>query len=150
MDIVVNKKARFEYEITDTYEAGIVLIGSEVKSIRNKKISLADSYAVFKKDELYLINARVEPYSHSAHFTKSPTRARKLLLHKKELQKLKGKIKEKGWTLIPLKIYIKDKAHVKVLLGLGRGKKTYDKKMSIKEKDLQKDALRELKNFRMR
>ncbi len=148
MEIVVNKKARFEYEIVDTWEAGIVLIGSEVKSIRNKKISLADAYAVFKKDELFLINARIEPYSHASSFAPPPTRARKLLLHKKELAKLKGKIKEKGWTLVPLKVYIKNKAHVKILLGLGRGKKQYDKKNAIKERDLHKDAMRELKNFR--
>ena len=147
MDIAVNKKARFNYEILEQFEAGIVLTGTEVKSIRAKKISLVDSHAVFKGDELFLLNARIEPYSHGTHFNHEPARSRKLLLHKKEIMRLKGKLKEKGWVLVPLKVYFKNNKHVKVQLGLGKGKKTHDKRQVIKERDLDRDARRELKNF---
>lgn len=148
MDIAVNKKARYNYEILEQFEAGIVLLGTEVKSIRAKKISLVDSHAVFKGDELFLINARIEPYSHGNVFNHEPGRSRKLLLHKKEIMRLKGKLREKGWVLVPIKVYLKNKKHIKVQLGLGKGKKTHDKSQAIKERDLDRDAQRELKNYR--
>jgi len=147
MDIAINKKARFNYEILEQFEAGIVLLGTEVKSIRAKKISLVDSHAVFKGNELYLVNARIEPYSHGTSFNHEPTRSRKLLMHKKEIMRLKGKLKEKGWVLVPLKVYIKNNKNVKVQLGLGKGKKIHDKRQTIKNRDLDRDAQRELKNF---
>ncbi|MDH4200975.1 MAG: SsrA-binding protein SmpB [Spirochaetia bacterium] len=148
MEIVKNSKARFEYEILEEIEAGIVLAGSEVKSLRLKKVSLVDSYAKFKGNELFLVNARIEPYTHGSFFNHDPVGSRKLLLKKKELFRLKGKLAEKGWTIIPLKMYFKDNKIVKVLLGLCRGKKAHDKRQSIKDKDLKKEALRELKHFK--
>jgi len=148
MDIVKNKKAYFQYEILEDFEAGIVLKGSEVKSLRQKKISLVDAYAVFKGDELFMINARIEPYDHGTSFNHDPVRSRKLLLKKKELMRLKGKVKEKGYVLVPLKMYFKGNRHVKVFLGLGKGKKLHDKSKAIKDRDLERDAQRELKDYR--
>jgi SsrA-binding protein len=148
VEIAKNSRARFEYEILEDFEAGIVLAGSEVKSLRNKKVSLVDSYAVFKGSELFLINMRIEPYTAGSHFNPEPLRSRKILLKKKELVRLKSKLAEKGLSLIPLKIYFKNNRLVKVLLGLARGKKIHDKRQSLKEKDLDREAQRELKNFK--
>ncbi|MES0490935.1 MAG: SsrA-binding protein SmpB [Leptospirales bacterium] len=148
MDIAKNKKAYFQYEILEEVEAGIVLVGSEVKSLRLKKISLTESYAVFKRNELYLLNARIEPYTNSTTFNHDPVASRKLLLKKKELMRLKGKLAEKGWVLVPLKMYFKYNRYAKVLLGLGKGKKMYDKRAVIKERDLKREALRELKDYK--
>ncbi|RME93787.1 MAG: SsrA-binding protein SmpB [Candidatus Hydrogenedentota bacterium] len=146
-EIVVNKKARFNYEILETYEAGIVLVGSEIKSIRQKKISITEAYAVFKRNELFLINARIEPYEHANIYNHDPLRPRKLLLHRKELNKLQGKLAQKGWVLIPLKVILKNQK-AKVILGLGRAKKKHDKRQVIKERDIRRDMERELKNYR--
>jgi len=148
MEIAKNSKARFEYEIIEEFEAGIVLTGSEVKSMRQKKVSLVDSYGVIKSNEVFLINMRVEPYLHGHHFNHEPVRTRKLLFHKKEIGRLKSKLAEKGWALIPLKIYFKNNRTVKVLIGLCRGKKLHDKRQSIKDKDLKREAMRELKSFK--
>ena len=147
MDIVVNKKARFNYEIFEEIEAGIVLVGTEVKSLRDKKVNLSDSYAVFKKDELYLLNARIEPYTHGNVFNHDPLRARKLLLKEKELSKLKGKLLQKGWVMLPMKMYFKNNRWVKVKLGLGKSKKKHDKRQAIREKDIARDTEREMKNY---
>lgn len=148
MEIAKNTKARFEYEIIEEIEAGIVLSGSEVKSLRLKKAAIVDSYGVIKGQEVFLINMRIEPYLHGHHFNHEPVRSRKLLLHKKEIARLKSKLAEKGWALVPLKLYFKNNKTVKVLLGLCRGKKLHDKRQSIKDKDLNRDALRELKNYK--
>ena len=148
MEIVKNKKAFFQYEILEDIEVGIVLKGTEVKSLRQKKVSLLDAYATFKGDELFMINARIEPYDHDTSFNHDPVRSRKLLLKKKELMRLKGKIREKGFVLVPLKLYFKGNRHVKVLLGLGKGKKLHDKRQTIKDRDLKRDAQRELKDYR--
>jgi len=148
MEVAKNSKARFAYEIIEDLEAGIVLTGSEVKSMRLKKVSIVDSYAVIKNNEIFLINMRIEPYTHGHHFNHEPVRNRKLLLHKKEIARLKGKLAEKGWALIPLKIYFKDNRNVKILLGLCRGKKLHDKRQSIKDKDLNREAQRELKSYK--
>jgi len=148
MDIAKNKKAYFQYEILEEVEAGIVLKGSEVKSLRLKKVSLTESYAVFKRNELYLLNARIEPYVQATTFNHDPVASRKLLLKKKELLRLKGKLAEKGWVLIPLKMYFKHNRYVKVLLGLGKGKKMHDKRAAIKDRDLKREALRELKDYK--
>jgi SsrA-binding protein len=148
MEVAKNSKARFEYEIIEEFEAGIVLTGSEVKSMRLKKVAIVDSYGVIKGHEVFLINMRIEPYLYGHHFNHEPARTRKLLLHKKEINRLKGKLAEKGWALIPLKIYFKNNKTVKILLGLCKGKKLHDKRQSIKDKDLNRDAQRELKSYK--
>ena len=147
MDIVTNKKARFNYEIQDDLEAGIALVGTEVKALRAKRVNLTDSYATFKRDELFLINARIEPYEHGNIHNHDPVRARKLLLHRKELDKLKGKLQQKGWVLVPMKLYF-TRGKVKVKLGLGKSKKNFDKRQTIKDRDIKRDMEREMKNYR--
>ena len=142
--ICSNKKAYHDYFIEEKYEAGIVLVGTEVKSLRAGKAQLVDSYAVFKGEELFLLNAHISPYSHSARDNHDPTRSRKLLLHKKELHRLMGKVKEGGLTLVPLKLYFK-KGKVKVEIGLAKGKKLYDKRETLKKKAMSKDVERALK-----
>ncbi|MCB1146386.1 MAG: SsrA-binding protein SmpB [Leptospiraceae bacterium] len=147
MEIVVNRKARFQYEILEDFEAGIVLVGSEVKSLREKKVNLTDAYGVFRGDELFLMNCRIDPFSHASHFNHEPARSRKLLLHRRELDRLKGKLQTKGLVIVPLKLYFK-KNLVKVLIGLGKGKKLHDKRASLREKDVKREMDREMKNYR--
>ena len=143
---IINRKARYDYEIEDTYEAGIVLKGTEIKSIRNGKANIKDSYAIIKNDEIYLLNTHISLYDEGNRFNHEETRTRKLLLHKKEILKLKNKLDLEGYTLIPLKIYfVKSKA--KVLIGLAKGKKNYDKRESIKQRDIQREMQ---KNFKAR
>lgn len=146
MDIFINKKARFKYEIVETYQAGIVLVGTEIKSIREKRGNIVDAYATFKKGELFVQNFRIEPYLAASHFNHDPERTKKLLLQKKEIRKIYSKLKIKGTVLVPLKAYMKSN-RLKVSLGLGRGKKLHDKKNAIKERDIQKDMDREMKNY---
>ncbi len=130
-----NKEARFHYEILDTYEAGVVLIGSEVKSIRDKSIRLKDAYVAFIRDEAFLQNAHIAPYKSGGYANHEPERLRKLLLHKAEIEHLHATTREKGLSVIPLKIYFKN-GRVKILLGLGKGKKFHDKRESIKKRDV--------------
>lgn len=130
-----NKQARFNYQIIDTYEAGLVLTGSEVKSIRAKSIQLKDSYVSFKAHEAFLQNAHVSEYKASSYNNHAPERLRKLLLHQAELEEIAAAIKEKGLTCIPLKIYFKD-GRVKVEIALVKGKKIHDKRESIKKQDV--------------
>ena len=132
--IAKNRKARYNYEILDTYEAGIVLRGTEVKSIREGNVNISDTFAKFLKGELYLVNMHISPYKQANIQNHEPTRSRKLLLHKSEMKKLYGKIAERGMTLVPLKIYLRD-GLVKIELGLGKGKKEYKKKKSEKRRD---------------
>ncbi len=132
--VTTNKKARHNYAVIDTYEAGIVLKGTEVKSIREGKVNLSDTFAKFMKGELYLVNMHVSPYTQANRFNHEVTRSRKLLLHKRELRKLYGKIAEKGLTLIPLKLYFKG-GLVKVEIGLCKGKREYEKSQSQKRRD---------------
>ncbi|MCD6377110.1 MAG: SsrA-binding protein SmpB [Caldisericaceae bacterium] len=141
-----NKKARHDYHIIDTIEAGIALKGSEVKSIREGKVNLQDAYARFKKGELWLIGMHISPYKQAAFEQPDPRRDRKLLLHKRELKRLFRKTEEKGVTIVPLKIYLK-KHLVKVELGIARGKKLYDKRAAIAERD-QKREMDRLKKVR--
>lgn len=147
MDVAINKKARFNHEIFEEFEAGIALSGSEIKSIREKKISVIDAYAVFRKNEIFLLNARIEPYKNSSHFNHEPLRTRKLLLHRKEIDRLKGKLQQRGWVLVVLKVYLKN-SKAKILLGLGQAKKKHDKRQVIKERDIARETSRELKNYR--
>ncbi len=142
--VCTNKTARHDYFITGTYEAGIVLQGTEVKSLREGRANLKDSYAQIKDGELFLVNCHISPYTHGNQFNHDPTRPRKLLLHKKEIRRLIGKIAEKGFTLIPLKIYFKN-GIAKVELGLAKGKKAYDKREDMKERDARREVERALK-----
>ena len=132
--ICQNKKARHDYFIEDTFEAGMVLLGTEVKALRDGKSSLGDSYAAIQGGEVYLLNCHISPFTPAHQFNHNPLRKRKLLLHKKEINKLIGKTKEKGYNLIPLKIYFKD-GKAKVELSLAKGKRQYDKRQTIKKRE---------------
>lgn len=147
--IAQNKKAYHDYEILDTMEVGVVLIGDEVKSIRAGKVSLIGSYATFKDGELYLLNANINPYEKA--YTKdedTARRTRKLLLHKKELMRLIGQVAKKGVTLVPLKIYFNAKSKIKLALGICRHKKAAGKKAELRERDIKRQTAREIKGRR--
>ena len=135
---IVNRQASHNYNILETYETGIVLTGTEIKSIRNGKCNIKDSYGIIKNNEIYLLNSHISYYEQGNVFNHDELRDRKLLLHKKEILKLKNKVEMDGYTLIPLKIYFKNR-RAKVLLGLCSGKKNYDKKQALKERDIQRE-----------
>jgi SsrA-binding protein len=137
--VTENRKARHDYEILETFEAGMVLTGSEVKSLRAGRANLKDSYARIERGEAFLWNAHISPYAAASQFGHEPERARKLLLHRAEIDKLTGRVQERGLTVVPLKIYFKN-GRAKVLLGVGRGKKAYDKRESIKQREMQREA----------
>lgn len=142
-----NRKARFRYEILETFEAGLVLVGTEVKSIRAGKINLGDGFGQIRNGEAWLHNVHISPYQASGdYFNHEPRRVRKLLLHKKEITKLIGKLEEKGLTLVPLKMYFK-RGIVKVSLGLGKGKKLHDKRETVKQRQDQRDMQRAMKRY---
>jgi len=130
-----NRKARFNYEIVDTIEAGLMLTGTEIKSLRGGKSTIGESFAGPKGDELYLFNAYIPEYLEANRFNHVPKRDRKLLLHRKQINKLMGAIQREGMTLIPLKVYFNDKGRAKVELGLGKGKKLHDKRETEKKRD---------------
>ncbi len=136
-----NRKARYDYHIEGTYEAGIALLGSEVKSIRQGRANLRDSFAAFERGELFLRNCHISPYAQASRFNPDPLRPRKLLMHRGELQRLVGKVEEKGLTLIPLSLYLKGR-HVKVELALARGKKQYDRREDIKRREADREVAR--------
>ena len=140
--IATNRKAFFNYEVLDRVEAGISLVGTEVKSIREGGFNFRDAYVDFRSGELFLVGCRIGPYSHGNLQNHPEDRVRKLLLHKREILKLGGKATEKGLTLVPLKAYLKG-GRVKVEIGLARGKKVHDKRESIKRKDIERDTRRE-------
>jgi len=143
--IAQNKKAHHDYFIEETYEAGIVLKGTEIKSIRNGRVNLKDAHArIDKNGEVQLVNMHIAEYTQGNRFNHDPTRTRKLLLHRKEIDKLIGLIQQQGYTLVPLKLYIKN-GFAKVLLGLGKGKKKYDKREDLKKKQMKRDIDRALK-----
>lgn len=139
-----NRRAWHEYEILETVEAGMILAGTEVKSLREGRVNLKDSYAKVEGDEVFLVDAHISPYSHGNIMNHDPLRPRKLLLHKKEIRRLGGKVSERGLTLIPLEIYFKE-GRAKVELGLARGKRLYDKRAAIKKRDERRETQRELK-----
>ncbi len=141
---ILNKKARFDYEIEDSFEVGLVLQGTEVKSIRAGKANIKDSYAIIRNNELFILNMNISEYEQGNRFNHEPTRTRKLLMHKKEILKLKQKVETLGYTLVPLKLYFK-KSHVKIELGLARGKKNYDKRETIKSRDIERQVQKDLK-----
>ena len=132
--VATNRKARHDYHIDDTFEAGLVLTGSEIKSIRAGQVNLRDSYATVRDDEVWLINTHIAPYMQASYSNHEPRRDRKLLMHRREINRLIGKLQEKGLTLIPLRIYLKN-SRAKVELGLARGKKLYDKRQTMRERD---------------
>jgi SsrA-binding protein len=146
---IKNKRARFEFEILDQYIAGIVLTGTEIKSIRNNKASIAESFCEFNEnEELFAVNMYVEEYAFGSRFNHQPRGSRKLLLNKKELKKLNKEIKKSGLTIVPLKLFINDKGFAKMLIALARGKKLYDKRETIKDRDNKRNLDRVKKAFK--
>lgn len=143
-----NKKARFEYEILDQFTSGIVLTGTEIKSIRNSKASIAESFCEFnERGELFAVNMYIEEYAFGTRFNHRPRGSRKLLLKKRELNKLLRQVKNSGLTIVPLKLFINDKGFAKMLIALARGKKLYDKRDTLKDRDNQRNLDRIKKNF---
>ena len=142
---ISNRSAYHDYYIEDTYSAGMVLLGTEIKSIREGKVSFNDSYCLFHKDELWIKSLYIGEYSHGTVNNHIATRDRKLLLNRREMDKIQAKIKEKGYTLVPLKIFFNDKSLAKMEIGLGKGKKAYDKRETLKEKASQREKQRYLK-----
>jgi SsrA-binding protein len=140
---IKNKKAGFEYNFLATYKAGIMLLGTEIKSIREGKANLSDSFCVFINDELWIKNMHISEYSHGSYNNHEPKRMRKLLLNKAELGKLQSKMKEKGNTIIPIQIFFNERGIAKLEIALARGKKTFDKREDIKKKDIAREMSRE-------
>ena len=143
--VSTNKKAFHDYTIESTIEAGVVLTGPEVKSLRAGRASLRDGYAAIERDEVWLHNVHISPYSHATHIPSDPLRTRKLLLKRREIKKLTNKVKEKGFALIPIRIYFINNGKVKIELGLARGKKMYDKRADLKKKQSDREIEREYK-----
>lgn len=144
--IAQNKKARHDYSILETIEAGVVLQGTEIKSVRDSRINLKDGFVRIRNGEAYLYNVHISPYDQGNIFNHDPLRTRKLLLRKKQIQKLANEAKNPGTTIVPLKVYIKD-GFAKVLIGLAKGKREYDKRETLKRKDQERQISRVLKNF---
>ncbi len=142
---ILNRKARFDYEIIDTYEAGIELTGTEIKSIRLGNANIKDCYGIIKNGEAFLLNMYVKEYTEGNIFNHEETRTRKLLLHKKEILKMRDAIEREGYTLIPLKLYFKGNL-AKIEIGIAKGKKNYDKRESIKERDIKRNIAKEFKS----
>lgn len=142
---ISNRSAYHDYHIEDTYNAGMVLLGTEIKSMREGKVSFNDSYCLFHKDELWIKSLYIGEYSHGTVNNHIATRDRKLLLNRREMDKIQARMKEKGYTLVPLKIFFNDKSLAKLEIGLGKGKKAYDKRETLKEKDSQREMQRYLK-----
>lgn len=147
--VATNKKAYHDYFVEDTYEAGIVLVGSEAKSIRQGALNLRDSFVIIKNGEAFVIGMHVSPYKMGSYFNVDARRTRKLLLNRAEINKLRGKVEQKGFTLIPLKVYFKESL-VKIELGLCRGKELHDKRASIKEKENNRNLQRIIKEYNTR
>ena len=149
--IAQNRRARHEYSIEDTFEAGIVLRGTEIKSIRAHKVSLADAYARIERNEAWIVGLHIAPWeSTGLRFNHEPKRARKLLLHRREIDELLGKTKAKGLTIVPLEIYINDRGLAKVRIGLAKGKQTWDRRREIADRDAKRDMDRQVADARRR
>lgn len=146
---IKNKRARFEYELIEEYTAGIILTGTEIKSIRNSKASIAESFCEFNhKGELFTVNMHIEEYAFGTRFNHKPKAQRKLLLNKKELNKIYKEVKNGGLTIVPLRLFINDKGFAKISIALARGKKLYDKRETIKDRENKRDLDRVKKNFK--
>ena len=143
--VATNRKAYHDYLISDTFEAGIVLVGSEIKSIRAGQISLQDGFVQFENSEAWLINVHIAQYDPASRLNHEPRRRRKLLLHRREIERLRGKVQEKGFTLVPTRLYLKD-GRAKVEIGLARGKRLYDKRQAIAKRDTDRQIQRALKD----
>lgn len=146
MEVAVNRKARFNYEIIETIEAGLVLRGTEVKSLRARTCSILEAYGQIKNGEAFITGMSVTPYDKGNRFNHEPVRDRKLLLHKRQIKWLTGKLKERGYTLVPLRLYFKN-GKAKLSLGLAKGKAAYDKRRTIQKRDMDRDMQREIKNY---
>ncbi|MDN6070248.1 MAG: SsrA-binding protein SmpB [Lactococcus plantarum] len=144
--VAQNKKAHFDYEIIETFEAGIVLTGTEIKSIRRARINIRDGFARVRNGEVWLSNVHISPFDEGNIWNVDPTRSRKLLLHKKQINKIAAEISQSGMSFVPLRVYIKD-GFAKVLMGLAKGKKNYDKRETIKRKEQNRDIAKQLKAF---
>ena len=145
---IKNKRARFEYELIDTYTAGLVLSGTEIKSIREGKASITESFCEFNdRGELFIINMQVDEYSHGSHYNHKPKAERKLLLNKGELKKLEKEVKNSGLTIVPLNLFLNDRGLAKINISLAKGKKLHDKRDSIKDRDNKRDLDRVKKSF---
>ena len=146
---IKNKRARFDYEILDKYIAGIQLVGTEIKAIREGKASLADSFCEFNdRGELFVVNMYINEYSHGTHYNHQPKRERKLLLNKKELKKLRREVEKNGMTIVPLRMFITEKGWAKLEIGLARGRKNYDKRHLLKERDIKRQLDQVRKDYR--
>jgi len=146
---ILNKRARFEYELLDEYTAGIVLTGTEIKSLRSSKASIAESFCEFNdREELFTVNMNIDEYAYGTSFNHRPKAQRKLLLNKKELKKLYKEVKNSGLTIVPLRLFINDKGFAKLKIALARGKKLYDKRETIKDRDNKRDLDRIKKSFK--
>ena len=146
--IALNRRARHEYTIIDTVEAGIVLTGSEIKSVRANKVNLSDAYARIDRNEAWLIGAHIAQFAEANRWNHEPKRVRKLLLHRSEIDELKGRMGAKGLSLIPLRLYISDRGRAKLELGLGRGKQLHDKRRDIADREAKRDVAREMSDAR--
>jgi SsrA-binding protein len=142
--VATNRKARHDYFIDETYEVGIVLTGTEIKSVRAGRVNLRDSYVQVQNGELWLIDTHIAPYEQAGYGGHEPKRSRKLLMQRREINRLQGKVQEKGYTVIPLRIYLKNNKWAKVEIALARGKKLYDKRQAIRKRDAQREMEREL------
>ncbi|MFY9312919.1 MAG: SsrA-binding protein SmpB [Tepidanaerobacteraceae bacterium] len=145
--LVTNRKARHDYHVLETFEAGIALVGTEVKSLREGKGNLKDSFAKVENGELFLYNMHISPYEKGNIFNRDPLRTRKLLMHKKQINRLAGRVQEKGLTLIPLKVYLNERDLVKVELALAKGKAIYDKREDIKRRDAKREVEKAFKDY---
>jgi len=145
---ILNKKARFEYDILETYEAGLMLVGSEVKSLRAGQGSIAESFIRIRNGEATLIGSFIAPYEQAGNFNPDPNRLRKILLHRREIHRLMGKVKEKGLTIIPLKLYFNQRGLAKLEIGLAKGKTLHDKRDSIRKRDMDRQMARDRRKFR--
>lgn len=145
---IINRKAKFDYFVEEEYEAGIVLTGTEIKSIRKGSCNIKDCYGIIRHGEIYLLNMFIGQYKEGNIFNHEETRDRKLLLHKKEIKKIAQAIEVQGLTIVPLKLYLSSNNKLKVLIGVCRGKKNYDKRESIKERDIKREVSKNLKNCR--
>lgn len=146
--IAQNKKAFHDYEILDRFEAGVSLVGSEVKSIRAGRVSLKDSYVEVQGGEAWLLRCHVSPYEQAGVFNHEPERRRKLLLHEREIHRLDQKVRERGFSIVPLQLYFNDKGRIKAEIALARGKREYEKKQKIKERDIRREMDRDVQRFR--
>jgi len=144
---IINRRAKFDYFVVEEFEAGIVLTGTEIKSVRNGSCNIKDSYGIIRNDEVFLLNMFINHYKEGNIFNHEETRTRKLLLHKKEISKIKKLIDLNGYTLVPLKLYFNQRNKLKVLLGVCKGKKDYDKRETIKQRDINREVKKNLKNY---